>query len=103
MLFIETPIFTSRVQSLLSDEHYSELQQTLANNPELGPVIKKSGGLRKARWARKGEGKSGGFRVIYYYVKELSHIRLVFIFGKSEQSNLTDEQLKKLRGIIERW
>lgn len=103
MLFVETPVFTKRVKALMSDDEYAELQQALADNPELGPVIKKSGGLRKVRWSRQGEGKRGGFRVIYYYAKEHSQQRMVFIFGKDEQSDLTDEQLKKLRKVIERW
>ena len=103
MLFVETPVFTKRIKQLMSDDAYADMQQALADKPELGPVMKKSGGLRKVRWAREGEGKSGGFRVIYYYAKALNQHWMIFIFGKNEQDNLTDEQLKKLRNIVERW
>ncbi|MEM5387217.1 hypothetical protein VSR68_26975 [Paraburkholderia phymatum] len=38
-------------------------------NPEAGDAIKGAGGLRKVRFgdARRGKGKRGGLRVIYYY------------------------------------
>lgn len=103
MIFVETKVFTKRVKDLLDDDEYAELQQCLADDPELGKLIKNSGGLRKLRWARKGGGKSGGYRVIYYYAKSFSEQRMVFIFGKNEQDNLTDEQANQLRKVIERW
>jgi|GEM_PF-5577098 len=30
-------------------------------------------------------------------------LTVVFIFGKNEQDNLTDEQVNQLRKVIERW
>ena len=38
-------------------------------NPEAGDVIQGAGGLRKMRFAdsRRGKGKRGGLRVIYYW------------------------------------
>ena len=64
--FIETRLFTRLVLENLSDEQYAELQMALVANPELGPVIAKTGGVRKLRWAAPGRGKRGGYRVIYY-------------------------------------
>ena len=64
--FIETRLFTRLVLEYLSDEHYAELQMALVANPELGPVIAGTGGVRKLRWAAPGRGKRGGYRVIYY-------------------------------------
>lgn len=49
MIFIETPIFTRLVQGLLSDDEYRLLQMALMIQPDLGPVIQGSGGLRKVR------------------------------------------------------
>jgi len=59
VIFIETPIFTRLVQDLLSDDEYRELQIALIVQPDLGPVIQGSGGLRKVRWALPGRGKRG--------------------------------------------
>ena len=49
MRFIETPIFTRVLLELLDDEEYRALQTALLQWPELGPIIPRSGGLRKAR------------------------------------------------------
>ena len=65
MIFEELSGFTKRVLRLLEDESYATFQFALAANPELGKLIKNSGGLRKVRWSLPGRGKSGGVRVIY--------------------------------------
>jgi hypothetical protein len=52
----------------LDDDEYAELQQFMMENPEAGDVVRKSGGVRKLRWKRKGMGKRGGLRVIYLSV-----------------------------------
>lgn len=67
MKFIETPIFTKEVQTLLEDDEYKSLQIALLLRPEQGSIIPGSSGLRKVRWAIKGKGKRGGLRVIYYW------------------------------------
>jgi hypothetical protein len=100
MIFFETPIFTRFVQSLLSDEEYRLLQMALMIQPDLGPVIQGGGGLRKVRWAQPGRGKSGGVRVIYYLVTQ-DRVLMVYIYPKGKQDDLTAEQLKRLRRIIE--
>ena len=52
------------------------------------------------RWALPGRGKSGGVRVIYYLIKE-DRILMVFIYLKGQQDDLSDDQLKRLRRVIE--
>ena len=64
--FVETKLFTRLVQEYLTDDEYSQLQQTLAGNPEIGAVIRGSGGVRKMRWSLAGRGKRGGLRIIYF-------------------------------------
>ena len=68
MEFLETPVFTKQVWDLFSDDEYRELQAHLVQHPDVGAIIQESGGLRKIRWAVKGQGKRGGVRVIYYWV-----------------------------------
>jgi len=67
MVIVETSIFTRRVMELLLDDEYRELQATLVDRPDAGPVIPGSGGLRKIRWSTSGHGKRGGSRIIYYW------------------------------------
>jgi len=67
VVFVETPIFTRRVQEYMDDEESGEMQAFLTLRPDAGNVIKGSGGMRKLRWAGSGRGKRGGLRVIYYW------------------------------------
>ncbi|MCX7116387.1 MAG: hypothetical protein NTW94_00445 [Legionellales bacterium] len=103
MIFIETRIFTEDVRDLLTDDEYREFQEYLANQPLAGDVIQQTGGLRKVRWSAQGKGKRGGVRVIYYYVTSASQIRLLLIYKKGIQDDLTPDQKKVLRQLNERW
>lgn len=103
MIFVETPIFTAEVNGLLSDDEYAEFQQFLLADPRAGDVIKGTGGLRKVRWSMGGKGKRGGVRVIYYVVDELDQIRLLLIYKKGIQDDMTAAQKKLLLAIKERW
>ena len=103
MIFIETPIFTRQITALVDDETYGSFQKLLAANPAAGDLIRGTGGLRKIRMALHPRGKSGGARVIYYYVHDAAQIRLLVAYVKAEQDDLTDEQRKALRKVVETW
>jgi mRNA-degrading endonuclease RelE of RelBE toxin-antitoxin system len=103
MIFIETPIFTADLNELLTDDEYAEFQQYLADNPRSGDVIQDTGGLRKIRWTSNGKGKRGGVRVIYYHLNADAQIRLLLIYKKGVQDNLTEKQKKILCKLNERW
>jgi hypothetical protein len=102
MVFIETPIFTRQVQDALSEDEYRDLQDELRKHPDAGSKIKGSGGLRKLRWAIEGQGKSGGIRVIYYWVVAQDRIFMLYIYPKSKQVDLSPEQLKVLKKTVEK-
>ena len=98
--FVETTAFTKRIAGLISDDDFAEFQAELAQNPEKGPVIEGTGGLRKVRWRLPGSGKSGGLRIIYLHIKVRGRIYLVFVFAKNEAGNLNASQKKQLRVIV---
>lgn len=54
------------------------------------------------RWGIPGRGKSGGIRVIYCWLYKKEIILLLLAFPKNEQENLTSEQLKVLKKIVEK-
>jgi hypothetical protein len=95
--FLETTRFTKRVTELLSDEDYSRLQYYLAEFPDSGDLTQGGGGIRKLRYALPGHGKSGGARVIYYWLTKKDAILMLEIYAKNEQSDLTDKQVHRLR------
>jgi hypothetical protein len=102
MEFIETSVFTRQVTSLLTDEEYGQLQLALSAHPTAGTIIPKSGGLRKIRWSMSGHGKRGGVRAIYYWVVAEDKILMLFMYSKSRKDDLTPQQLKVLREVVEK-
>jgi len=103
MVIIETPIFTKLIKEFMNDDEYKDLQEALVSRPDRGSLIKNSGGLRKVRWALEGRGKSGGARVIYYWMTDNDQIYMLLAYPKNVQDNLTDTQLKVLKKIVKRW
>ena len=103
MIFIETSAFTRRAIELLDDDTYAVFQKQLVVNPSIGVVIEGSGGVRKARVASKGHGKRGGARVIYYHFISASRIALLMIYPKNEQQDLTADERRALKAVIEHW
>lgn len=103
MLFIETPIFTKQIKGLLPDSEYRKLQEALLMRPEAGDLIRGSGGLRKIRWRAPGTGKRGGLRVIYYWDVPDDTFFMLVAYKKAKQEDLTQEQIKMLRRLVEDW
>jgi len=59
--------------------------ETLAQNPTAGDVMVGTGGCRKVRFAGRGKGKSGGFRVITFYSGDDLPLFLLTVFSKGER------------------
>ena len=98
----ETSVFTRRLQNLLDAESYRLLQLALLHEPERGPVIPGTGGLRKIRWSGAGRGTRGGVRVIYLWRPDADVILMLMIYAKTEQDDLTAQQKRIIRQLIER-
>ena len=105
LTFIETPVFTEQITSLLDDDEYSEFQAILIANPEAGRVISGTGGLRKIRWIDPGrqKGKRGGIRVIYFYRMHVGQVLLLTAYDKDHQSDLSASQKRLFREILRKW
>ena len=86
---LETSAFSRRADDLLSRVERDELVDTLARDPLAGDVIPGLGGVRKLRFAARGRGKSGGFRVIYYVLDANLPILALLLYGKNEQDDLS--------------
>jgi hypothetical protein len=99
--FIESPLFTKQVHDYLTDEEYCVFQAFLATNPDTGAIVRGSGGVRKVRWSRKGTGKSGGVRVLYFTRTEAGEIWLLLIYAKSAIDSIPGHILKALKEEME--
>ena len=102
--FRETEIFTVQITSLLTDDEYAELQGVLVVRPDAGDLIENTGGLRKIRWTqeKRGRGKRGGTRVIYYWHVKGELIYMLFAYSKGIQDDLSARQKKILASMIKK-
>lgn len=100
--FIELPPFERHRKDYLTDESFRSFQQMLMENPEAGDVIEGTGGLRKIRFAdeKRGKGKRGGLRVIYYWWLDGKQFWLFTIYNKDEMDDLTAAQRKILKELL---
>lgn len=97
---VETTTFGRDASRVLSVSECEALIEYIAFNPEAGAVMRGTGGVRKLRWAAKGKGKSGGARVVYYYLDERAPVFLMALFTKGEKDNLTPAERNVLAGIV---
>ncbi len=102
-VFVHTEPFVKCWKAMgLGDDDLRNLEQILLQNPRLGDVIEGTGGARKLRIKiNSSQGKSGGGRVIYVDIFEKEKTYFLFAYPKSVQENLTSDQKKAIKNIIE--
>lgn len=101
-LFVELPPFARHRLEYLDDEAFRGLQEFLLKHPEAGDVIEGTGGLRKLRHGdpRRGKGKRGGLRVIYYWWDGGHQFWLFTLYNKDEMADLNAAEKKQLKSIL---
>lgn len=101
-VFVELPSFGRRRSDYLDDAGFHALQLHLLADPAAGDVIQGTGGLRKLRWSdrRRGKGKRGGLRVIYYYWVSGTQFWLFTVFAKNEMSDLSKRERDALAALL---
>lgn len=96
----ELPYYIRLADRLLMPNERQDLIDYLAGHPKAGDIMEGTGGVRKLRWRRSGQGKSGGARVIYYYHDDLMPLYLLTLFAKNDKANLTKAQRNELAGMV---
>ncbi len=101
--FVEAKVFTKRIEELASREMLSAIQEELIKDPTRWPVIKGVKGARKGRISDPldARGKRGSYRYLYLYLPHVQRIYLLYLFGKNEQDNLSQIQVKALAHLSE--
>lgn len=99
--FVSTPAFEVAAKRLLTEEDRRYLEVLLLDDPRRGQLVQRTGGFRKMRFARpsRREGRSGGTRVIYYYVDRMDRIYLVLVYAKGAKDDLTQAEENELRKL----
>lgn len=101
-LFVELPVFSRYRSDYLDDDGFRALQNALMTHPCAGDVIEGTGGLRKLRQAdaRRGKGKRGGLRIIYFWWEAGKQFWLFTVYDKNEMSDLSAKDKKALKEMI---
>lgn len=99
--FIEHGGFTEDLTGLVDDETYRTFQTELAERIESWPIVRGTGGLRKARMRLPGRGKSGSARVLYLWLPSRGVVYLYMTYTKGDISNIPTDQLKLIRNEIQ--
>jgi mRNA-degrading endonuclease RelE of RelBE toxin-antitoxin system len=91
---------TKKFPSLKAE--YAALVEELEENPEKGTPMGNNCFKIHLAIASKGRGKLGGARVITHIYIENETVFLLAIYDKSEQKDISDEELRELLSEIEK-
>lgn len=92
--------YERKCKKLLDIKAMASLETAIAENPLRWPVVRGTGGVRKARHALPGRGKSGGIRAAYYFHARGPTVYMLTVYGKSEKDNLSDADKALLKQIV---
>jgi hypothetical protein len=95
---VETPPFlASAAKAGMTEAERVAAVDLISCQPEAGEIIVGGGGVRKIRVPGRGKGKSGGYRVLTYFMTADRPVYLMWVLNKSMASNLTDAQKSMLK------
>ena len=97
LTIVETPLFQGLWPDYWDEDERGEFVSWLAHTPEAGDVVPGSGGVRKVRWSRKGMGKRGGVRVVFFNRLADGEIWLLLSYAKSVHDNVPANVLKLIK------
>lgn len=89
----------------LTDEDLLTIQIAIICNPDGHPIISGTGGVRKLRFAPKGDaaGKSGGMRCLYKFFPEHHRVILALVYPKNVKEDISPEDKKRIRKAIQEF
>jgi len=98
---LETPTFLRDVmRSGMSDDEHDSIVRSIAEHPTRGDVISGTGGARKVRFAGRGKGKSGGYRIVTYCAASDVPVLLLALINKGERADLSQSERNELRSDL---
>jgi hypothetical protein len=80
------------IRDVAAAEHVA-IVNAIAANPTDGDEVRGSGGVRKVRFAGRGKGKSGGYRVMTAYFRPAVPVYLIALLSKGERANFSDTEV----------
>ena len=98
---VETLLFQKLWPLYWTEDERGAFAAFISQHPMAGDVVPGSGGIRKVRWSRRGMGKSGGVRVIYFTRNAEGEVVLLTLYAKAKTDNLTGAKLKEIRRALD--
>jgi hypothetical protein len=83
----------------LSEDECRRIVDAIAADPLQGDEIRGSGGVRKVRFAGRGKGKSGGYRVVTAYFGTNAPVYLVALLSKGERANFSATEIAGFKDL----
>jgi hypothetical protein len=100
---VETaPYLNAAKEAGMSREEMDAVVTLIAENPSAGVQIAGTGGCRKLRVPRPGQGKSGGYRLITFYSGPKTPVFVLTVFTKNEKANLSKADQNALSALTKR-
>jgi hypothetical protein len=84
----------------MSEAEREAIVSAVSHNPSAGDVMQGTGGARKVRFAGRGKGKSGGYRVVTFYGGDDIPVFLLTVISKGERANLSKAEQNALRAEL---
>ena len=100
MQVFSTRTYERAVRKLLGEEARREMEAAIVAAPDAAPVIRRTGGIRKLRWAGSGRGKRGGIRTVYFYHAGPETVYLLTAYAKADREDLTPTDTRALSRLV---
>jgi hypothetical protein len=98
---IETPTFDATAKAAgISEAERWVMIEAIASDPTIGDLIVGTGGARKVRFAGRGKGKSGGYRVVFYFGGDDIPVFLLLALSKGDRVNISQSERNALRAEL---
>ena len=96
----ETPQFLRDVSAAgLSETERKVIVDSIAADPRQGVEMRGSGGVRKIRFAGRGKGKSGGYRVVAAYMGLHVPVYLLALLSKGDRENFSAAEIAAFKTV----
>ena len=98
---VETPTYLRSARSAgMTPDEMLEAVRIFSETPTAGALIEGTGGARKVRLARRGKGKSGGYRIITYYAAADIPVFLLDVYAKGTKVNVSKSERNELKELL---
>lgn len=95
-----TRTYERAIRKLLSEDARRDMEAAIVTAPDVAPVIRGTGGIRKLRWAGSGRGKRGGIRAIYFWHAGPEAVYMLTAYAKADRKDLTAADRKALTRLV---